>query len=156
MEKLISILLSKMNDKSACLNEIKSWRKISFDQSQKFNPKLGSDIKQIREVIREKTKFPLKGVYIYLDKNEVLYIGKTKRFSNAIHRHYNEAHKLGGDKKYQDFFSRHLKPIAIYFKEIDSNYSNDEIKNEALRIILERMIIAGLRSSFDIENPSIK
>ena len=158
MEMFINNLRKKIKDKQSAKNAIKLWDKKKFNQNDNLYernlPIIKKDIRnKIRDIFDEKIKSPKRVVYAYFYKNRWLYIGKGKSLSNSILRHYLEAHKKDGTKNYKNFFSKRKYNITIYYKEI--NYGTEK-KSEAMRIILERLLITSIQPEFERLYPTRK
>lgn len=162
MEKIIKSLKSAFLDKQGLLKEIMNWKTLNFSNDWKLHnsqTKKGELIKLIRNKIDQGESLDFHtscGVYAYIKNKQVLYIGKTAKLEDAIQRHYKEANDIGGNRPYRKFFGKYKKGVKIYFKEIDYIAEVGKKPSEALRIIIERILIASLNPKFEIDNPSKK
>jgi hypothetical protein len=136
--------------KEAIINE---WEYFNIDHgpNEQFNPEI---ILSITQKIDRKTK----GVYVYTytdrDSVNLLYIGKSKDLPDRIRNHYRERFGDTGLPRWIQFWSQHQYNMRIYYKELE--FEADAHLDEALRIIVERYLIAVLKPISESFYKSVK
>lgn len=135
------------------LLDYKKWPRITIDHSTDYR----SDVlKELRETIPGGNK--CSGIYIYTFEdaeglNQILYIGKSKTLPKRLFNHYKERYGLAGIRDWPKFWGSYKHSMKVYYKEI----SDDEAYiDEALRIIVERWLIAKLKPLSENLYKSIK
>lgn len=156
MEKFFNELIDVLEKNQLSNNQISEWKSIEVDHT-----KIIGDVKEIRKnfklLLAKKMdvtpKARLGGIYAYFDDEECLYIGKTKDLINRLTTHYIEAQDYTIESDWHTFFRENAKPLKIYFSLIDSP---DEDLGEALRIVVERLLLIKVKPKFETIHKSSK
>jgi predicted GIY-YIG superfamily endonuclease len=96
-------------------------------------------------------------IYTYTDENNntrVLYVGKSKTLPKRLFNHYKERYGLAGIRDWPKFWGSYKHVMKVYYKTI--NDDSDSYIDEALRIIVERWLIAKLKPLSENTFKSIK
>jgi len=138
---------------------IKEEHSMIIDQSMPSEEQWDTSKSEMRKIIKEKLNAK-KGVYIYMSLNseECLYVGKAKNLYERVFCHYHEAifkevdgrkGLLGDSKKglYPAFFNEHNlgDAVKVYWIEIDGD---NEIYFEWKRRAVEAALHAILNPTF--------
>lgn len=107
---------------------------------------------KLREQLKVDNTTVISGIYVYYKDNKCLYVGKSKNIINRLSDHYIESQGfLGGD--WGKFFSEHSYDLSVYILQLDDE---EPIKGEAIRIIIERLLLILLKPEFEKLHPSKK
>lgn len=130
-----------------------TWSSLEIDHSTDYRKEV---INELRNAIPNGNK--CSGIYIYtfVDENnqtQILYIGKSKTLPKRLFNHYKERYGLAGIRDWPKFWGSYKHNMKVYYKDIKDD---DAYIDEALRIIVERWLIAKLKPLSENLYKSIK
>ena len=156
MESLFDDLIVVLKKYNLSKEQIHQWKSIKVDHSKKDGDKktIMKNFKiDLRQQIGDSAGNKIRGIYAYYDEDSCLYIGKTKDLINRLAMHFSES-KLDVVKgDWDKFFGNYRKPLKVYFKSVDST---DENIGEALRIVVERLLLHCVNPVFESFHKSTK
>lgn len=131
--------------------QYKNWNSILVDHSS--NVYNETHLREFRSLIGKK-----RGIYVYTfndgSSEHILYVGKSQDLASRLSVHYKERHDKMGMPKWRQFWQSHTHQMKIYYKEI--NVDADSYVDEAMRIIVERYMIAKLKPISENTYKSVK
>lgn len=151
MHTLVSDLEHLLYKYGVLGSQYSNWQFIQIDHSNNLYD--DSHLKKFRSIIGKQ-----KGIYVYTntidDTEKVLYVGKSQDIASRLSIHYKERHDRMGMPRWRRFWQYHTCIMKVYYIGID--YDEDSYIDEALRIIVERYLIAKLKPISEQTYKSVK
>lgn len=138
---MFSIEQNKYSDflKSIKVLPFENWTSVEIEHSPPSSKEKQKQFEDELQRFSKKSGKMINGLYLYQQKDEILYVGKGKPIYNRIKSHYRESfQQVPGDTKFNtwhNFFSTYSGSLKLYIIEIE-----EETDRRILELILQKIL----------------